>query len=287
MSELSYERRINLLNVTQDVKDKAIEKLKAMKTNIQGDGKAQSWLDGFLKLPFGSYRENKLMNYKKEFIKRIGGEITTYDSITKYVVNNNDVEMKEEWDNYSKDRSTYLKTVHETLDNAVYGHNEAKLQIERLFAQWINGETKGAVIGLCGPPGTGKTSLAKNGLSKCLIDDDGKPRPFVFLPIGGSVNGSTLVGHNFTYVGSTWGRIADITMTSGCMNPIIFIDEVDKISNTEYGKEIVSVLTHLTDATQNDNFEDKYFSGIPLDLSKALIVFSFNDVSLLDPILKA
>jgi ATP-dependent Lon protease len=94
------------------------------------------------------------------------------------------------------------------------------------------------------------------------------------------------VGHNFTYVGSTWGRIADITMTSGCMNPIIFIDEVDKISNTEYGKEIVSVLTHLTDATQNDNFEDKYFSGIPLDLSKSLIVFSFNDISLLDPILK-
>ena len=70
------------------------------------------------------------------------------------------------------------------------------------------------------------------------------------------------------------------------MNPIIFIDEVDKISNTEYGKEIVSILTHLTDSTQNDSFEDKYFSGIPLDLSKALIVFSFNDLSLLDPILR-
>lgn len=293
MSELSYERRINLLNVSQDVKDKAIEKLKAMKTNIQGDGKAQSWLDGFLKIPFGSYRENKLMNFKKEFSKRINNnmvfgdaKLLTFDSISKYVLNNNDMEMKDEWTNYSKERSTYLKTVHETLDKAVYGHKEAKLQLERLFAQWINGETKGAVIGLWGPPGTGKTSLAKNGLSKCLIDDDGKPRPFAFLPIGGSVNGSTLVGHNFTYVGSTWGRIADITMTSGCMNPIIFIDEVDKISNTEYGKEIVSVLTHLTDATQNDNFEDKYFSGIPLDLSKALIVFSFNDISLLDPILK-
>jgi ATP-dependent Lon protease len=70
------------------------------------------------------------------------------------------------------------------------------------------------------------------------------------------------------------------------MNPIIFIDEVDKISSTEYGKEIIAILTHLTDATQNDNFEDKYFSGIPLDLSKALIVFSFNDASLLDPILR-
>jgi DNA polymerase III delta prime subunit len=109
-------------------------------------------------------------------------------------------------------KKEYLKTVRNTLDSAVYGHKEAKKQLERIFAQWINGETKGAVLGLCGPPGTGKTSLAKNGLSKCLIDNDNKPRPFAFLPIGGSVNGSTLVGHNYTYVGSTWGRIVDILM---------------------------------------------------------------------------
>jgi ATP-dependent Lon protease len=127
--------------------------------------------------------------------------------------------------------------------------------------------------------------LAKNGLSKCLKDKAGNPRPFAFLPIGGSVNGSTLVGHNFTYVGSTWGRIADVLMVSGCMNPIIFIDEVDKISHTEHGREIISILTHLTDSTQNDAFEDKFFAGINLDLSKALIVFSFNDPDLIDPIL--
>jgi len=145
--------------------------------------------------------------------------------------------------------------VHNKLDEAVYGHKEAKTQLERLFAQWLNGETKGAVIGLCGPPGTGKTSLAKNGLSKCLIDDNNKPRPFGFLPVGGSTNGSTLVGHNYTYVGSTWGRIVDVLITAQCMNPIIFIDEVDKISNTDYGKEINAVLTHLTDATQNDHSE--------------------------------
>ena len=70
------------------------------------------------------------------------------------------------------------------------------------------------------------------------------------------------------------------------MNPIIFIDEVDKVSATEHGREIISILTHLTDSTQNDEFEDKYFSGIKLDLSKALIVFSFNDISLIDPILR-
>jgi ATP-dependent Lon protease len=70
------------------------------------------------------------------------------------------------------------------------------------------------------------------------------------------------------------------------MNPIIFIDELDKVSTTENGKEIISILTHLTDATQNDDFEDKFFSGVKLDLSRVLIVFSFNDVDLIDPILK-
>jgi ATP-dependent Lon protease len=285
MGDLSYERRINMIKVENSIKDKAIEKLKSLKNNFQGDSKAQSWLDGFLKIPFGTYCENKLMNFKKNFTNKIDlQEGASSEQIKNHI--SQKIELKDEWNKYAIEKSNYLKLVHKNLDNTVYGHKDAKLQLERLFAQWINGETKGAVIGLCGPPGTGKTSLAKNGLSKCLIDDDGKSRPFAFLPIGGSTNGSTLVGHNYTYVGATWGRIADILMTSNCMNPIIFIDEVDKISNTEYGKEITSILTHLTDATQNDSFEDKYFSGIPLDLSKALIVFSFNDISLLDPILR-
>ena len=195
-------------------------------------------------------------------------------------------QLRKDWEEYIVDRTSYLRTVRSKLDDAVYGHKEAKTQLERIFAQWINGESTGAVLGLLGPPGTGKTSLAKNGLSKCLVDKNGEPRPFAFLPIGGSVNGSTLVGHNFTYVGSTWGRIVDVLISSKCMNPIIFIDEVDKVSATEHGREIISILTHLTDGTQNDEFEDKYFAGVKLDLSKALIVFSFNDAGLIDPILR-
>jgi ATP-dependent Lon protease len=69
------------------------------------------------------------------------------------------------------------------------------------------------------------------------------------------------------------------------MNPIIFIDEVDKISRTEHGREIVGILTHLLDTTQNDCFQDKYFSGIDLDLSKALFILSYNDVEAIDRIL--
>ena len=289
-SDIPYERRIALLKTSDDVKVKALEKLKAIKTNFQGDSKAQSWLDGLLKIPFGIYSKNEIINFKEDFIQKIqlnsNEKIFSDNDVDNYIKTITDNSIINEWSNYKINKKEYLKKVRNTLDNAVYGHKEAKIQLERLFAQWINGESGGAVLGLQGPPGTGKTSFVKNGLSKCLCDITGKPRPFVFLPIGGSVNGSTLVGHNFTYVGSTWGRIADILMVTNCMNPIIFIDEIDKVSQTEHGREIISILTHLTDSTQNDEFEDKFFSGIKLDLSKALIVFSFNDPNLIDPILK-
>ena len=127
--------------------------------------------------------------------------------------------------------------------------------------------------------------MARKGLARCLKDEDGTSRPFSFIALGGSSNGSTLSGHNYTYVGSTWGRIVDILMESKCMNPIIFIDELDKVSRTENGKEIIGILTHLIDPTQNESFQDKYFSGIDIDMSKVLFIFSYNDAALLDKIL--
>ena len=125
----------------------------------------------------------------------------------------------------------------------------------------MNGKMKGTIFGFCGPPGTGKTTLAKYGLSKCLVDDEGNSRPFCFLPLGGTANGSMLQGHSYTYLGSTWGRIVDLLIEAKCMNPIIFIDEVDKISKTEAGREITGILTHLTYLSQNQEFMDKYFAG--------------------------
>jgi ATP-dependent Lon protease len=122
-------------------------------------------------------------------------------------------------------------------------------------------------------------------LSDCLKDDEGNSRPFAMIQMGGDSNGSTIHGHNYTYVGSTWGSIVQILIDKKCMNPIIFIDEVDKISKTEHGKEIVGILTHLLDPAQNDCFQDKYFTGIDLDLSKALFILSYNDVDAIDKIL--
>lgn len=179
----------------------------------------------------------------------------------------------------------YMKEVNNTLNNAVHGHDKAKRQIERIIGQWINGDRGGYCFGFEGPPGVGKTSLAKNGIAQCLKDNDKSNRPFAFIAIGGASNSCTIDGHNYTYVGSSWGRIVDILIESKCMNPIIFIDELDKVSKSEHGKEIIGILTHLIDPTQNSAFQDKYFSGIDLDLSKALFIFSYNDVTEIDSIL--
>ena len=206
-SDIPYERRISLMNTNEDIKAKAIEKLKSLKNNFQGDNKAQSWLDGLLQLPFGIFKENSIMNFKSDFKQKLNSDLFSYDQINNYINENEDnldSSIVSEWNEYNVNKKSYLDNVRSSLDEAVYGHKEAKKQLERIFAQWINGESKGAILGLLGPPGTGKTSLVKKGLSKCLMDNDNEPRPFVFLPIGGSVNGSTLVGHNYTYVGSTW-----------------------------------------------------------------------------------
>jgi ATP-dependent Lon protease len=183
------------------------------------------------------------------------------------------------------DKQRFIQNTRARLDSSIYGQREAKDQIVRIIAQWVNGNQDGYCLGFEGSPGLGKTSLAKYGISQALVDANGKARPFGFIALGGSANGSILEGHSYTYVGSTWGRIVDILIQSKCMNPIIFIDELDKISHTESGRELIGILTHLTDRTQNNEFMDKYFAGVKLDLSKVLFIFSYNDYSLLDPIL--
>lgn len=190
------------------------------------------------------------------------------------------------WDGYTINRQQYLKEVRNILENSVYGHHDVKRHIEHIIAQWIHGENTGYCFGFEGPPGTGKTSIAKKGLANCFKDNEGNSRPFAFIALGGSSNGSTLEGHSYTYVGSTWGKIVDILMETKCMNPIIYIDELDKVSQTEHGREIIGILTHITDPSQNDEFMDKYFAGVKLDLTKVLFIFSYNDPDKIDPILR-
>jgi ATP-dependent Lon protease len=178
-----------------------------------------------------------------------------------------------------------LAKIMSVLDRSIYGHEHAKNQLMKIIGQWINGEQSGYCFGFEGSPGVGKTSLAKKGLANCLVDEKDVARPFAFIAIGGSANGSLLEGHGYSYVNSTWGKIADILMEAKCLNPIIYVDELDKVSKTEHGREIISIFTHLIDPTQNDLYQDKYFSGINIDLSKALFIFSYNDPEQIDRVL--
>ncbi len=167
------------------------------------------------------------------------------------------------------------------LEKTIFGQLEAKNKIIQIMAQWItNPHSKGQIIALEGPPGVGKTSLIKNGVSKALN------RPFCFYALGGASDASNLEGHSYTYEGAGWGRIVEMLMESKVMNPVIFFDELDKISDTPKGHEITGVLTHLTDPSQNNTFHDKYFAGIDFDISKTLFFFSYNDKQLINPILK-
>lgn len=260
----------NIVNINAFIKNNCIKHKKL----IQSGKKAKFLKDEICSfIDFLNINNKELVNVFIKFFKlKIQKNITLLEDFNEMKRLHNDV------------KNTILN-VRSTLDKSVYGHEKAKRQIERIIGQWISGEQTGYCFGFEGSPGIGKTSLAKKGLAKCLTNSDGVSRPFGFIAIGGSSNGSVLDGHNYTYVGSTWGRIVDILMESKCMNPIIFIDELDKVSKTEHGKEIIGILTHLVDPTQNDTFQDKYFNGVDIDLSKALFIFSYNDASLLDRIL--
>ena len=182
--------------------------------------------------------------------------------------------------NYNGSIKKYLNNIKKKMDDVVLGHTDAKRQIIQIMAQEIkNPNGCGNIIGLWGPPGNGKTTLIKEGIAKAMN------RPFEFISLGGATDSSFLEGHSYTYEGSIPGRIAMALIKAKCMNPIIYFDELDKISNTAKGNEIVNMLIHMTDPSQNSCFTDKYFHGLTFDLSKVTFIFSFNDKTKIDRVL--
>ena len=247
--EVPQKFRVLALPISDHLKATVIRKIDVLNQMEPDSGevhKLRTWVEGFLRVPFGNVVPLP-------------------------------VDFKKSPENCSK----FLSDTKETLDKAVYGMEPAKTQIMQVVAQWIaNPSSVGNVIALKGPMGVGKTSFAKHGVAEVL------KRPFEFFSLGGASDVANFVGHSYTYEGATWGRIADAIMTARCMNPVIYFDELDKVSSTPHGEEIVSMLIHLTDRTQNSQFHDRYFAGVDFDLSQCLFVFSFNDESKVHPILK-
>jgi len=248
--EKPYRLSILESNIPKIYKATAMKKIEVLRTMEPGSGeyyKIKNWVDTFMRIPFDKF-ETLPISLKEDGLDKC---------------------------------HAFMENARNTLNNAVYGLDDAKIQIMQILGQLItNPKAIGSAFAIHGPPGTGKTSLVKDGISKILN------RPFEFIALGGATDSSFLEGHGYTYEGSTWGKIVQILIDCKCMNPVIYFDELDKISDTPKGEEIVGILTHLTDTTQNSQFHDKYFTEIDFDLSKCIFIFSYNDESKINPILK-
>jgi hypothetical protein len=175
---------------------------------------------------------------------------------------------------------SFMEKARKSLDGAIYGQDEAKLQILQFIATKIaNPDGRGLSLLLSGPPGIGKTSLIKNGVAKAL------QWPFQFISLGGDSDASTYTGHQLVYESSHCGKIVNSLAAAKSMSLVLMFDEVDKISTTPKGEEVQNLLVHMTDPVQNGEFEDKYLAGIPIDLSRVMFTFSANYLDRIDKVL--
>ena len=249
--------KFKLLNSLMSLENKAIaynryKLLSSYNENAESSEgfKYKVWIDTLLQIPFGIYKTP---------------QIAVTDSSNP---------------EYNTNVRSYLKNVRTVLDKKLSFLEKPKDQILNMITHTLkNNNAKFNAIGLHGVRGLGKTTLIES-ISEAI------DRPFRMISLGGESDVSMLTGHNFTYIGSIPGRIIEILKETKCMNPIILFDELDKVSETEHGKEIIGALIHLTDNTTNHKYNyDKYFAGIEFDLSKIMFVFTYNDSTKINKIL--
>ena len=240
--------KILTLKVSSDVKAIILSKynsLQNLDTSSNEYCKLRAWLDKVVSIPFGIYTD-----------------------------------IPVGLDDGPEKCAEFMKSAKKYMDDAVYGQDESKLQIMQFISTKIaNPKGRGLCLLLIGPPGIGKTTIIKNGIAKAL------GWPFQFISLGGDSDATTYTGHQMVYESSHCGKIVNCLVASKSMSTVLMFDELDKISQTAKGDEIMNLLIHLTDPVQNGEFEDKYLSGVPIDLSNVMFVFSANDINAIDRIL--
>lgn len=255
-----------------EVKAIAIKKLDYLSDLEPNSGeyfKTASWIDAVCRLPLGRVRPPPPLASSGASDDTDGSDATDA------------TEALDASERRRRRIGAFLASARADMDRAAFGHADAKDQIVRMLAQWaVNPRSKGLVLGIQGPMGCGKTTLIKDGICRAL------GLPFALIPLGGASDSSYLEGHSYTYEGATWGKVVDVLMRCGCMNPVLYFDELDKVSDSPRGEEIVNILMHLTDASQNDRFHDRYFTDLEFDVSHSLIIFSFNHEDRINPILR-
>jgi hypothetical protein len=240
--------KILTMNLPEDVQSMVLSKYNNLQNLDPGTSeyfKHRNWLEKLTSLPLGIYKELP--------VKITDGSETC---------------------------GSFMEKARKSLDGAIYGQDEAKLQILQFIATKIaNPDGRGLSLLLSGPPGIGKTSLIKNGVAKAI------QWPFQFISLGGDSDASTYTGHQLVYESSHCGKIVNSLAAAKSMSLVLMFDEVDKISTTPKGEEVQNLLVHMTDPVQNGEFEDKYLAGIPIDLSRVMFTFSANYLDRIDKVL--
>lgn len=175
--------------------------------------------------------------------------------------------------------SDFLKTIRQEFDKSIYGMDHVKNEILNFVAKLLtNPESDRNNLALFGPPGVAKTKFVKV-LSRVL------GVPMKTIALGGIRDTSFFTGHGYVYVESSPGKIIQTLIETNCSNPLIYFDELDKVSASDHGKDIYSFMTYLLDPTQNAEYADHYFYGMKFDLSRVFYVFTFNDINAIDKVL--
>lgn len=243
------------------------EQLKVIREEL-GEGNTESDIDTF--------QENlKKLKADKEVKERIQKEIDRFKNIgsnsSESSVARGYIEtlLDLPWNKASKDNKD-LKNAEQILNEDHYGLEKVKERmLEFLAVRNLTSRGESPIICLVGPPGTGKTSIAKS-VAKAL------DKKYVRISLGGVRDEAEIRGHRRTYVGAMPGRIANGLRSAGVKNPLMLLDEIDKMSS-DYKGDTASALLEVLDAEQNKKFRDHYVE-IPLDLSEVLFIATANSV---------
>jgi len=242
------------------------EKIKILNRELNGDIEGQNDAEKFAqkikKLKINPKLKSRMIDEVRKF------EMTNENSPEHSILRNYlEFLTNLPWDRESKD-TTDITSIDKHLNKLHYGINEAKNRIkEYLVLKEKNNKLHSPILCLIGPPGTGKTTFARE-LAKSI------GREFIKISVGGLNDSSELLGHRKTYIGAGPGKIMDGIKKCGAKNPVILIDEVDKMVK-DYKGDPASVLLDILDPKQNHEFIDNYL-GEPFDLSKVIFILTAN-----------